>query len=123
MNNPEKPKSQEWLKNDEERNRRLDQLGLSKNQNYSDLSQEEKQFLDMDYKSRQFIEDSLSSFIYNHDDISYEEGKPLYANWVASSGDMQTSRFIQITSCTLATTMQRMMVGEEIITVIGAPVH
>ena len=75
MNNPEKQKSQEWLNNDKERNRRFGQLGLSNDQDYSELSTEEKQFLDMDYKDRDFIEDSLDSFIHNHDDISYKEGQ------------------------------------------------
>lgn len=75
MNNPEKQKSQEWLNNDKERNRRFGQLGLSNGQDYSELSTEEKQFLDMDYRDREFIEDSLDSFINNHDDISYKEGQ------------------------------------------------
>ncbi len=44
--------SQEWLKNGEERNKRLGQLGLSKSQNYFELSQEERQFLDMNDSER-----------------------------------------------------------------------
>ena len=72
MDNPEKPKSQEWLKNDEERNRRLGQLGLPKSQDYSELSQEERQFLNMDDSERKEILESYSIFQDNRD-IPYED--------------------------------------------------
>ena len=76
MNNHEKPEGQEWLNDGRERNRRFGQLGLSNDQDYSELSTEEKQFLNMNYEDRGFIKDSLDSFIHNHhDDISYEEGQ------------------------------------------------
>lgn len=65
MNNPEGLKTQEWLNDDKERSRRLGQLGLSGNEDYSGLSKEEKQFLNMDWQSRKFIEKSFSSFNMN----------------------------------------------------------
>ena len=72
MNNPEKLKSQEWLKNDEERGRRLGQLGLSKSQDYSELSREERQFLNMDDSERKEILESYSIFQDNKN-IPYED--------------------------------------------------
>ena len=52
MDKHEKTKGQEWLNNDEERNKRLGELGLSGDQKYSGLSDEERQYLNMDDAER-----------------------------------------------------------------------
>ena len=64
MNNPEKPKTQEWLKNHEERKRRFGYLGLSEDQDYSGLPKEEKHFLNLNQEERDYI--YFSATIINH---------------------------------------------------------
>ena len=63
MNNSEKLKNQEWLKNDKERKRRFGALGLSENQDYSELPKEEKHFLNLSQEERDYIQ--LSATVIN----------------------------------------------------------
>lgn len=67
MNNPEKTKKQEWLDDPEERNKRFGELGLSENQKYSELSNEEQQYLSMDDAERKHIRESYYLFQDNRD--------------------------------------------------------
>ncbi|MBQ2622937.1 hypothetical protein IJG12_01280 [Candidatus Saccharibacteria bacterium] len=96
MNNPEKTKNLEWLGDEDERNRRLGQLGLSKSQKYSELSQEEKQFLDMDYTERRMIEYSYSLFHRNKDlsTRDYNDNKRSYINTFISWYNLLSSVII-----------------------------
>lgn len=72
MNNPEKPKNQEWLNNPDERKRRFGSLGLSGNQNYSELSREEKHFLNLKEDERRFIRNSATIINNKYDDEARE---------------------------------------------------
>ena len=67
MNNSEKTKNREWLNDPEERNKRLGELGLSENQRYSELSDEEQQYLNMDDAERKKIWRSYYLFQDNRD--------------------------------------------------------
>lgn len=62
MDNPEKIKNQEWLNDPEERKKRFGQLGLLGNQRYSELSDEEQQYLGMDDAERKQIQESYYVF-------------------------------------------------------------
>ena len=74
MNNREKNKNREWLNDPKERNKRLGDLGLSENQRYSDLSEEEKQYLNLDDAERWKIQRSYDLFKDNRD-IPLEDWK------------------------------------------------
>ncbi len=67
MDSLEKSKSREWLNNYEERNKRLGELGLSEDQKYSGLSDEERQYLNMDDTERKKIGRSYCLFQDNRD--------------------------------------------------------
>ena len=72
MNNFEKSRDREWLKNDEERRRRFGALGLSSNQDYSLLSKEEKHFLDLEKDERDYIYFSATMINEKYDNETRE---------------------------------------------------
>ena len=81
MNTHEKSGNQEWLNDAEVRNMRFGQLGLSENQKYAELSAEEKQFLNMDYYDRRFIDRSLEHYGSNHD-IPFNERESIRRDYI-----------------------------------------
>lgn len=72
MNNSERFRNKEWLKNEEERKRRFGNLGLSSDQDYSELSKEEKRFLNLDKDERDYVYLSATMVNGKYDDEKRE---------------------------------------------------
>ena len=103
MDNSEKVGNKEWLNDPKERNYRFGQLGLSEYQKYSELSEEEQQFLNMGGEERCKISKSYNLFQDNRDFTSeeYDKKKRPYINrfmcWYNILSDSITSPDSQYT--------------------------
>ncbi len=90
MDNPEKTKKQEWLDDPEERNKRFGLLGLTASQKHSELTDSEKQFLELNDDERNFIYFSASVINGRYD----SDDRRKYINEFMELYDILSSTFI-----------------------------